>query len=572
MRLKHIYKNIALFTVALVAFSCQDILKEDAESIVAKEEFYQTLGDAYAIKAGLYSKMQSVMEHAYVWGEVRGDLLQEGPGLKKNLDLKKIHMFDLNGSNKYLSTKGYYNLIQQCNEALKHFGEMGKVVPEMIADGGDLVHQLQSEAVTIRAKCYFDLIRTFGDMPFSLEPINEIEDIKEVPVFGKDEILNHLEKDLLWAANYVFNSMDDVKIDDLTNGTTLDFLEEGEMLRTIYRWNEALGKEWNRTTVNMAYSRALLGDIYMYRNKYNAAIEQYELIELNGGNNEVQLQRKAVDYEWFNFMEPSSSSNPRDASTSTSGSSVGNRGVDGGLNWLTRIFANNVLSAKADCELVFYLRYDFNARQTNFYSEYFLPEYKGGNYYFQPAVNKLEVWDGDTYRGESYSFKIDTVGLETYPVVWKFICNSKGTQYRIEEDGIFESDISYFIKRIADVKLKTAEAYNRIGRRNKAVSILNDQVRKRLGEEKAAITETSTMEEIEDAIFNERQLELAFEGERWFDLMRFAKRRGNDYLANRVANRIKNEDERQRVKGLLMDEVNWYLPAASGGIDIIPIN
>jgi hypothetical protein len=521
--------------LGLLVFSCNDFLKEDAEELVTKEEFYTSLGDAFAVKAGLYSSMQKAMEKAYVWGEVRGDLLAEASGLKYNKDLQDIHYFDYRSSNKYLNVSAYYNLIQQCNEALVYFGEMGEVVPEMIADNGDLEHQLQSEALAIRAKCYFDLIRTFGDVPFSLEPINDLGDNMDVPVFGKDEILNHLEKELLWAANYVFNSMDNIKVDDLTNGTTLALIEDaegsrniedGEVLRTIYRWNNSLGKEWNRTTVNMAYVRSLLGDIYLYREKYNAAIEQYELVELNGGNNEVQLSRKAVDYEWFNFLEPSSSSNPRSAGTATSGSSAGNSGVGGGANWLYRIFGTNTASAKADCELVFYLRYDFDSRQTNFYHDYFLPDVKGGQYYFKPAEASLSVWDGDEYRGESGSYKIDTIGNIIYPVVWKFLCNNDGKAYRISDDGLFESDISYFVKRVVDTQLKKAEAYNRMGERIKAVNVLNDIVRKRLGEEKAPITETSTMEEIEDAIFNERQLELAYEGERWFDLVRFAKRRG----------------------------------------------
>ncbi|TKG95090.1 RagB/SusD family nutrient uptake outer membrane protein [Puteibacter caeruleilacunae] len=572
MTTKNIVLKSAICALALWGTSCKDFLQEDSDSVVTGKEFYSSLGDAYAVKAGLYSTMQKTTEYAYVWGEVRGDLLAEGPGLNSNNDLKSIFKFEGFENSKYLNVAEYYNLIQQCNEALEHFGKMGEVVPEMIADGGDLVHQLQSEAIILRAKCYFDMIRTFGDVPFSLKPINDVNDNTDVEVFGKDEILNHLEKDLLWAVNYVFDSMTDVRVDDLTNGTTLDFVEDGEVLRTIYRWNDALGREWNRTTVNMAYGRALLGDIYMFRQKYTAAVEQYELIELNGGNNEVQLQRKAVDYEWFNFLEPSGSSNPRSAGTSTSGTSAGNNGIGGGSDWLRRIFTDNGVSAKADCELVFYLRYDDKYRQTNFYHQYFLPEANGGDYYFTPADASLSVWDGDTYRGEGHSFKLDTMGTTIYPVVWKFLANAAGKDYRINDDGNFLSDISYFVKRVADCQLKAAEAYNRLGQRGKAVNILNNIVRKRVSEEKAPITETSTMEEIEDVIFNERQLELAYEGERWFDLVRFAKRRGPAFLANRVANRMSDPAEQDRVRNYLMTEDNWYLPMEHGGTNIIQIN
>jgi len=67
-------------------------------------------------------------------------------------------------------------------------------------------------------------------------------------------------------------------------------------------------------------------------------------------------------------------------------------------------------------------------------------------------------------------------------------------------------------------------------------------------------------EYFEDMIITERARELAFEGERFYDLMRIAKRRDDpSYLADKVAAKFSGS-RREEIRAFLMDEENWYVP------------
>ena len=69
------------------------------------------------------------------------------------------------------------------------------------------------------------------------------------------------------------------------------------------------------------------------------------------------------------------------------------------------------------------------------------------------------------------------------------------------------------------------------------------------------------MEYIEDLIIQERAMELAFEGKRWFDLVRIANRRGEPaYLADKVAAKFEDPATAEYIRTKLMDPANWYLP------------
>jgi len=65
---------------------------------------------------------------------------------------------------------------------------------------------------------------------------------------------------------------------------------------------------------------------------------------------------------------------------------------------------------------------------------------------------------------------------------------------------------------------------------------------------------------LEDQIITERARELAYSGSRFYDLIRVAKRRGdNAYLADKVAAKFSGA-RAEEIRNYLMNENNWYIP------------
>ncbi len=137
------------------------------------------------------------------------------------------------------------------------------------------------------------------------------------------------------------------------------------------------------------------------------------------------------------------------------------------------------------------------------------------------------------------------------------------------------SDGNFIVSRLSDVILMRAEALNRLGQKQPAITLLN-QIRTRAGLPGANIpgsnqvlTSSATMEEIEDAILHERRLELAFEGHRWFDLVRIARNGRPEVLHERImASDMYEKDHGQfgsidkNVPGVhvIQDPMSWYMP------------
>ena len=90
------------------------------------------------------------------------------------------------------------------------------------------------------------------------------------------------------------------------------------------------------------------------------------------------------------------------------------------------------------------------------------------------------------------------------------------------------SPANFVIYRYADVLLMEAEALNEQGLTDEAAAPLNI-VRSRAGLAAVSGLTQLTQEEMREKIIHERRIELAFEGHRWFDMIRLEH---GDYAIN----------------------------------------
>jgi len=142
-------------------------------------------------------------------------------------------------------------------------------------------------------------------------------------------------------------------------------------------------------------------------------------------------------------------------------------------------------------------------------------------------------------------------------LIWKYIgSNADGSSTR---SGLELRSANFVIYRFADVILMKAEALSQINRFDEA-KVLIDRIRTRAS--LPLSPSFSSAQACEDYILEERAKEFAYEGKRWFDLMRMGRR--NNYarkseLIEILLKRVPSTQQRVLLSRL-NDPNGWYLP------------
>jgi starch-binding outer membrane protein, SusD/RagB family len=217
------------------------------------------------------------------------------------------------------------------------------------------------------------------------------------------------------------------------------------------------------------------------------------------------------------------------------------------------VFYNTVFVQGNSNESVFELQYD-RQKLNGFYPMFVTPRRFIASPYVMDEVFTQDFTD-DTkkdLRGDEASVRA-TDGL-----IWKFVGQNASTVRAIDE-----SYAHWVFYRYADVLLMKAEALTNLNRGQEALNII-----KTIRDRATALPFTdkkpdaSDVAAISDFILEERAREFAFEGKRWYDLLRFAKR--NNYkridLLFDMAVRSTPPDRQQSAIAKYRDSNSHYLP------------
>ena len=108
--------------------------------------------------------------------------------------------------------------------------------------------------------------------------------------------------------------------------------------------------------------------------------------------------------------------------------------------------------------------------------------------------------------------------------------------------------------RLADIMLLQAEAYAYLGKNSEAASLVNE-IRNRVG-----LAPVDASGDMIETVLHERRLELAFEGQRWFDLCRNGK-------VEKYMNAVYAKDSGRLPQKRLFDANSYLLPVPQKALD-----
>lgn len=218
-----------------------------------------------------------------------------------------------------------------------------------------------------------------------------------------------------------------------------------------------------------------------------------------------------------------------------------------GSEWFTLYYPGNSL------ESIFEFQYDDALSQpNNIYDLTYNVRRFDVSDYTQEILDPEKA--KENYRSYSY-----TNTILSYKKIWKYAGNEADRNFSSVRPGSELRSSNWIIYRFADVLLMKAEALNQLERYEDAIIIIN-RIRRRANVE--LINPSYNKKIIEDIILTERAKELAFEGKRWFDLLRMGRRNNFERKEDLIERMIQNVPATQKLvlSSKLNDPNGWYFP------------
>ena len=173
--------------------SCSDFIDILPMNDVVLENYWTEKGDVVSVRNSCYESLESAdaLNRIGLWGELRSDNLFAGANVPN--EVNEILKENLLPSNPYCNWSKIYECINRCNTVAYYAPKVQAIDPNY--SEADMKADV-AEVSALRALCYFYLIRTFRDVPYTREP--SIDDTQNyiLPATPFNDVLDSLILDL----------------------------------------------------------------------------------------------------------------------------------------------------------------------------------------------------------------------------------------------------------------------------------------------------------------------------------------------------------------------------------------
>jgi len=609
---KYIVYVALLILTGLVVVSCDKFLNPKQELHITKDKLFTDWYEYRSVEMGLYGLQQNLVEQLFILGELRADLVEITPSA--SADMVEVYNFNISKTNEYASPTNLFKLISACNNFIN---VLQTEHPEVLDPDSPISNydRLYGEALCMRAWAYFNGVRIYGKIPFiheSLVTYDEIEDFVNSSGTYTDSVYISFSRDGYYN-DTTLNVPIELEKQYFDTPMVIDYfsnqLEDDVKAVGVNHYVENNDISWEVTIWNSWAMHALLGQMYLTQGDLVRASEHFEEIIYNSTDNyRYQLDGSFRDFRWRNifatidsrehiftmwfnkanfqqnqfqnFFEPWP---PHNYMLKPTYQAIFNWETV----WRSQVMDDNIVDPD-ESEMI------FPGVPTDYY--------RGMGFSYLYVRNGVPISEEDyinmfSLRAEEDDRNSRTLmeGMDT--IIFK---------YSIGKNR-FDQDANYIIYRGAGIHLYLAEIYiywitlrdglyrtdtdvaeaivnngtnytvspsrEQLGIRGRIglggnndgifmvdVDYIHDPFTNEiLGYRDMSGNFKAKQELLEKRIMDERARELAFEGERFYDLMRVAQRRNDPgFLAETVSKKFP-EGQRDAIYNLLLDENNWYV-------------
>ncbi|MBS1511530.1 MAG: RagB/SusD family protein [Bacteroidetes bacterium] len=572
----------------LAATSCKKLVDVEPKTTVGIANMYRNVFDADAAVIGVYGKVMKLAKPYVLLNELRGDLMD----ITNNADanLRQLSEQTATVNNPYIDPQPFYEVIVNCNDVLYNFQKM--VSASKLKQ--DEFNQRYSDIASIRSWVYLQLGIHYGRIPYVTKPIAQVSELKDTSNFPMLSLPVLIDSLVAFTEQLPFT-------DDYPSGTTLQTTVDGYTT--------------NKFFIN---KNVLMGDLYLWQGQYDKAADRYKrVMEINGpvGNSEL----------WYNQYRISSFGNAGITYSRTLdfNSLVYTNGwrylferpvTDNEFNW--EMIWNLPFDKNFAPENPFIDLFSPNG------GSYLVKPSQQAMDYWNAQTQVYTYTAATPTAGEVLrdNFPFDSRANFTYrmingqPVIMKYLYNYLGTDN--QPISLLNKTGKWFLLRAANLHLHYSEAANRAGKYKVAYALVNKGIgytydpypgnsvsanrdvtnyqqtflpwpydfdarggqapayrntwyrnmgiRGRANLKPVTLPATDSVTNVENMIITEDALELAYEGERWPDLLRVAMRRNDpSFIADKVYDKLRKSGlsagAASAARTKLMNR-DWFLP------------